>query len=152
MATTPATAEIDLFADDILIDPYPAFAALRDLGAVVHLPANDVYALTRYDAIRDALGDPETFSSVKAIGFNPGVNEALQGTSLASDPPMHTQLRATLSANLTPHCAASASRSPRRRMPSSPGSQRAAGSRRSTSSRAHSRSRSWPTSSASPAR
>ena len=84
MATTPATAEIDLFADDILIDPYPAFAALRDLGAVVHLPANDVYALTRYDAIRDALGDPVTFSSVKAIGFNPGVNEALQGTSLAS--------------------------------------------------------------------
>jgi len=69
---------------------------------VVHLPKNDVYALTRYDTIRGALGDPETFSSVKAIGFNPGVNEALQGTSLASDPPTHTQLRATLSANLTP--------------------------------------------------
>ncbi len=102
MATSPATADIDLFADDVLIDPYPTFAALRDLGAVVHLPANDVYALTRYDVIRNALGDPGTFSSVKAIGFNPGVNEALQGTSLASDPPMHTQLRATLSANLTP--------------------------------------------------
>jgi cytochrome P450 len=85
-----------------LIDPYPTYAALRGLGAVVYLPANDVYALTRYDAIRDALGDPATFSSVKAIGFNPGVNEALQGTSLASDPPTHTQLRATLSANLTP--------------------------------------------------
>jgi cytochrome P450 len=68
----------------------------------VYLPANDVYTLTRYDEIRNALGDPDTFSSVKAIGFNPGVNEALQGTSLASDPPVHTQLRATLSANLTP--------------------------------------------------
>lgn len=102
MARTPATADVDLFADDVLIDPYPTFATLRDLGAVVHLPANDVYALTRYDAIRDALGDPETFSSVKAIGFNPAVNDALQGTSLASDPPTHTQLRATLSANLTP--------------------------------------------------
>ena len=64
-------------------------------------PANDVYALTRYDVIRDALGDSETFSS-SAIGFNPMVNEALQGTSLASDPPVHTQLRATLSENLTP--------------------------------------------------
>jgi cytochrome P450 len=102
MTTAPATADIDLFADGVLIDPYPTYAALRELGAVVYLPANDVYALTRYDAIRDALGDPETFSSVKAIGFNPGVNEALQGTSLASDPPLHTQLRATLSANLTP--------------------------------------------------
>jgi cytochrome P450 len=102
MTNAPASSDIDLFADDVLIDPYPTYAALRELGAVVYLPANDVYALTRYDTIRDALGDPETFSSVKAIGFNPGVNEALQGTSLASDPPMHTQLRATLSANLTP--------------------------------------------------
>ncbi|TQL44941.1 cytochrome P450 [Homoserinimonas aerilata] len=102
MAHGPATSDIDLFADDVLIDPFPTYTALRDLGAVVHLPANDVYALTRYDTIRDALSDPETFSSVKAIGFNPGVNDALQGTSLASDPPVHTQLRATLSANLTP--------------------------------------------------
>lgn len=102
MPTAPATSDIDLFADDILVDPYPTFAELRALGSVVYLPANDVYALTRYDAIRDALGDPETFTSVKSIGFNPGVNEALQGTSLASDPPVHTQLRATLSANLTP--------------------------------------------------
>jgi len=102
MASSPATSDIDLFADDVLIDPYPTYAALRELGAVVHLPANDVYALTRYDVIRDALGDPVTFSSVQAIGFNDGVNDALQGTSLASDPPAHTQLRATLSANLTP--------------------------------------------------
>lgn len=29
-------------------------------------------------------------------------NEALTGTSLASDPPMHTQLRATLTENLSP--------------------------------------------------
>ncbi len=102
MANSPVSSDIDLFADDVLIDPFPTYTALRDLGAVVHLPTNDVYALTRYDTIRDALGDPATFSSVKAIGFNPGVNDALQGTSLASDPPVHTQLRATLSANLTP--------------------------------------------------
>ena len=102
MADAPATSDIDLFDDDVLLDPYPAYEMLRDLGAVVYLPKSDVYALTRYDTIRTALGDPDTFSSVKAIGFNPGVNEALQGTSLASDPPTHTQLRATLSANLTP--------------------------------------------------
>lgn len=102
MATTaPPTSDVDLFSDDVLVDPYPTYAQLRELGGVVHLPANDVYALTRYDVIRDALGDWETFSST-SIGFNPMVNEALQGTSLASDPPVHTQLRATLSANLTP--------------------------------------------------
>jgi len=68
---------------------------------VVYLPVNDVYAVTRYDTIRDALGDWETFSST-SLGFNPMVNEALQGTSLASDPPVHTQLRAALTENLTP--------------------------------------------------
>src|SRR6476619_1082842 len=96
-----AVGDLDLFSDEVLLDPYPTYANLRDTAAVVHLPVNDVYALTRYDVIRDALADPETFSSA-SIGFNPMVNEALQGTSLASDPPVHTQLRATLSANLTP--------------------------------------------------
>jgi len=96
-----AVGDLDLFSDEVLLDPYPTYATLRDTAAVVHLPVNDVYALTRYDVIRDALADTETFSS-SSIGFNPMVNEALQGTSLASDPPVHTQLRATLSANLTP--------------------------------------------------
>jgi cytochrome P450 len=102
MSTAPAVSSIDLFADDVVIDPYPFYRTLRDQAAVVHLPVNNVYALTRYDTIRAALGDPATFSSVRAIGFNPGVNDALQGTSLASDPPAHTKLRAALVANLTP--------------------------------------------------
>ncbi len=95
------SSDIDVFADAVLLDPYPHYAELRELGGVVHLPANDVYALTRYDVIRTVLGNPQTFSSTR-IGFNPVVNEALQGTSLASDPPVHTQLRATLTQNLTP--------------------------------------------------
>lgn len=102
MTNTPFTTDIDLFADEFLLDPYPVYKDLRDRATVVYFAKNDVYALTRYDAIRAALGDYATFSSVKAIGFNPGVNEALQGTSLASDPPIHTQLRAALAANLTP--------------------------------------------------
>src|SRR5579871_843233 len=101
MSRTVATSELDLFADGVLLDPYPHYAQLRDLGAVVHLPTNGVYALTRYDVIRDALADWETFSS-RSIGFNPEVNKALMGTSLASDPPVHTQLRAALTEHLTP--------------------------------------------------
>jgi cytochrome P450 len=102
MSKAPATSSIDLFADDVVIDPYPTFKSLRDLAAVVQLPANNVYALTRYDTIRAALADPATFSSVNGIAFNPAANDALRGTSLASDPPEHTKLRATLVANLTP--------------------------------------------------
>ena len=98
---TPPTSGIDLFADEVVLDPYPVYAELREQGSVVHLQKNDVYALTRYDVVRDALADWESFSST-SIAFNPMANEALAGTSLASDPPVHTQLRATLSENLTP--------------------------------------------------
>jgi cytochrome P450 len=96
-----APADFDLWDDEVLVDPYPSYRLLRDTAAVVYLPKNDVYALTRYDVIRDALADWESFSS-STIGFNPMVNEALTGTSLASDPPVHTQLRATLTENLSP--------------------------------------------------
>ncbi|WP_241386851.1 cytochrome P450 [Rhodococcus sp. CH91] len=101
MTSSPPTVELDLFADDVLVDPYPTFATLRELAPVVYLPAHDVYALTRYEVIRAALADPATFSSSR-IAFNPAANEALQGTSLASDPPIHTELRATLTENLSP--------------------------------------------------
>lgn len=97
---TPPTSDVDLFADEVL-DPYPVYAELRERGPVVHLPENDVYALTRYDVVRGALADWESFSSA-SIAFNPMANEALTGTSLASDPPVHTQLRATLTENLSP--------------------------------------------------
>ncbi|MFD7958009.1 cytochrome P450 [Streptomyces ardesiacus] len=99
--STPPTFDVDLFADEVVLDPYPVYAELRERGPVVHLPHNDVYALTRYDVIRGALADWESFSST-SIAFNPMANEALAGTSLASDPPVHTQLRATLAENLSP--------------------------------------------------
>ncbi|CAL9343318.1 cytochrome P450 [Streptomyces sp. enrichment culture] len=101
MTTTPPTSGVDLFADEVVLDPYPVYAELRERGPVVHLPANGVYALTRYDVVRDALADWESYSS-DSIAFNPSANEALAGTSLASDPPAHTRLRAALTENLSP--------------------------------------------------
>ena len=102
MSTNPPVRDgLDLFSDEVLLDPQPVYDELRETAGVVHLPATGVYALTRYDVIRDALTDWESFSSV-GLGFNPMVNEALQGTSLASDPPVHTELRAALTENLTP--------------------------------------------------
>ncbi|MEU1593404.1 cytochrome P450 [Streptomyces sp. NPDC005708] len=98
---TPPTSEVDLFADEVVLDPCPVHAELQKQGPVVHLPKNDVYALTRYDVIRGALADWESFSSA-SIAFNPAANQALTGTSLASDPPVHTRLRATLTENLSP--------------------------------------------------
>lgn len=101
---TTATVQsslIDIWSDEVLIDPYPAFTELREQAAAVYLEPRDVWVITRYDAIRDALANWEAFSSTR-VAFNPQMNEVLTGTTLASDPPLHTTLRATLSENLTP--------------------------------------------------
>ncbi|MFG3109819.1 hypothetical protein [Streptomyces tendae] len=62
MTTTPPTSDVDPFADEVALDPYPVYAELRERGPVVRLPENDVYALTRYDVVRDALADWESYS------------------------------------------------------------------------------------------
>lgn len=100
MSNAPES-DVDLFDDEVLVDPFATFTDLRECAPAVYLPRNDVYVITRYDEIREALADWETFSST-SIGFNPAVNDALSGTSLASDPPQHTQLRAALTENLSP--------------------------------------------------
>ena len=100
-STAAPTSNVDLWSDEILSDPYPTYAALREQASVVYVPANDLYAVTRYEPIREALADWETFSSVK-VAFNDDMNAALSHTSLASDPPKHTPMRAALMENLSP--------------------------------------------------
>lgn len=97
----PTDSETDLFADDVLADSQPVYARLRELAPVVHLERGDLWVITRYDDVRDALGDPEAFSSAQ-VAFNPVMNEMLVGTSLATDPPDHQRLRSVLTENLTP--------------------------------------------------
>jgi len=99
--TTP-TSTVDLFSDDVLIDPYPTYANLRELGAAVYLEHHDVWALPRYADIRATLGNWKTFSSVGGVGLNDVVNEAMAGTVLATDPPEHDRLRAVLRDQLAP--------------------------------------------------
>jgi cytochrome P450 len=94
-------SEVDLFSDQTLLDPYPVYARLREMAPVVWMEKNQVWAITRYQEVREALNNPEVFSSNK-VAFNDAMNDALRGTSLATDPPEHRQLRKTLLAPLTP--------------------------------------------------
>ncbi|WP_026454343.1 cytochrome P450 [Saccharomonospora iraqiensis] len=98
---TRASSDLDLFADEVLRDPYPYFADLRDQSPVVRLDTVGVYAVTRYEAIREVLADWESFSS-DTVAFNDRMNEVLVGTTLTTDPPDHQKLRAVLTENLAP--------------------------------------------------
>ncbi|WP_411719892.1 cytochrome P450 [Mycetocola sp.] len=100
-SSTIVASDIDLWSDEVLANPYPTFTELREQSSVVRLDTNDVWALTRYEPIRDALGNWAVFSS-NSVAFNDAMNGALVGTTMATDPPDHTALRAALTENLSP--------------------------------------------------
>ena len=50
-----ATSDIDLFSDATLRDTPHWYGVLREAGAMLHLPRNELYAVTRYDVVRHAL-------------------------------------------------------------------------------------------------
>ena len=92
----------DLFSDDAIREPHGHYAAIRNLGSVVWLARHKVYAVGRYADIRACLADHEVFSSAQGIGLNQVSNQALAGTMLASDPPLHDHLRQVVAHRLTP--------------------------------------------------
>lgn len=101
-AVQPVTVDdLDLFSDDVLLNTQTVQDELRELAPVVHLPACDLWAITRYDDIRSILGDPASFSSQK-VAFNDTMNGIMVGTTIATDPPDHAHLREALMENLTP--------------------------------------------------
>ncbi|MEU1587133.1 cytochrome P450 [Micromonospora sp. NPDC005710] len=80
-------------------DPFSQWRWLRAHAPVYRHPATDLpgfWALTRYDDVRAAYRDPETFSSAKGILLRPAGHGADPGggrTLALTDPPRHRQLR-----------------------------------------------------------
>ncbi len=62
--TEPGSApDVRLFDTATLIDPYPAYRTLRDNAPVYAVPELGLHVVTRYDLIREALRDTETYSN-----------------------------------------------------------------------------------------
>ncbi|MGW4200950.1 cytochrome P450 [Streptomyces sp. NPDC004726] len=105
-STRPAASSgTDLFSDQTLADPYPAYAQLRELGPVVRLTrlAGTVWAVPDHHAVKTVLHHPDVYSSVNGIALTALANEqVLAGTVLASDGPDHVRLRRPLSRQLKP--------------------------------------------------
>jgi cytochrome P450 len=57
----PAGAGVTL--DELEVDPYPVFARLRDLEPVTWIGALDMWYVTRFGDVRDALLDPALFTT-----------------------------------------------------------------------------------------
>ena len=102
MSTTIPELDIDFYSDEVINDPYPVYARMRELGPVVCLPQNKVYALPCYNEASHVLRDHKTFISSKGVSLNDQVNALLANNTLNSDPPEHDRTRAVTAEPLLP--------------------------------------------------
>ena len=97
--------ELDPFADDYLLHPYPHHERLRAAGPVVRLPQYDCHASGRYAVVKAILEDPATFCSGAGVGLTNFRKEPpwrVPSLVLETDPPDHTRNRAAISRALSP--------------------------------------------------
>ncbi|TYP90332.1 cytochrome P450 [Blastococcus xanthinilyticus] len=99
------TSDIDPFSHEVLEDPLPMHAALREAGPVVHLSRYDVHAMARYDEVHAALVDWQGFQSAAGVGLsNFRYEKPWRPPSivLEADPPRHDAPRRVLQKVLGP--------------------------------------------------
>lgn len=97
------TFDQDLFSPDVLRDPFEHYRALRDLGPVVYLSELDVYAISRFDDVREALRAPAILISGHGVGFNDILNAPVpEPRTIHSDGERHRRLRNVLAKPLMP--------------------------------------------------
>ena len=98
--TTLPVADLDLFADEVLLAPYDSYRSLRRVGPVVYLGKLGIAAVTSFAAVRAALRDWQAFSSTAGIGFNDAMNAPIPGNIVYMEPPEHTEARRAMVARL----------------------------------------------------
>jgi cytochrome P450 len=103
LAAQPPTLDVDIFSDDVMLDPYPTYRVLRDTAPAVYMPAHSVWAIGRYADIRPALLDFEAFSSARGTEMLEDLAQfGTIGTIIGTDPPEHDVLRSVMSEKLAP--------------------------------------------------
>lgn len=91
----------DPFSYEIHDDPYPIYRRLRDEAPAYFDAAHGFWALSRYDDVRRALHDHETYCSGQGFLLE-DIDDFALPMLLGMDPPDHGRLRGTISRALTP--------------------------------------------------
>ncbi|HCN31990.1 MAG TPA: cytochrome P450 [Rhodobiaceae bacterium] len=100
--TQTPKSDIDLFSDETLQNTEFYYKALRDLGPIVHLPKNELYAITQFEAVRVALRDDAQLINGKGVAANPILNDMPSDATLISDGETHLRRRSILMRPLMP--------------------------------------------------
>lgn len=95
--------EYDPFSYEQDEDPYPVYKRMRDEAPACYNARLDFWALTRFDDVRAALVDSETYSSLNGTSLEfMDTPKPDSGLIIFMDPPRHTKYRNLVSKAFTP--------------------------------------------------
>ncbi|KWX23638.1 monooxygenase [Mycolicibacterium wolinskyi] len=92
----------DIYTRAAILDPYPHYRAMRELGPVVWLARHRLYALPRYAECKATLRDDGRYLSGHGVAANPLTNRLSRGTTLNSDGADHDRRRKLVAHRLMP--------------------------------------------------
>jgi cytochrome P450 len=103
-ASTDSDVHFDPYDVDLIADPYPMFARLRDEAPLYYNAEYDFFALSRHADVTKALVDHTTFSSARGaiLELIKANLEIPPGMLIFEDPPIHDVHRKLLSRMFTP--------------------------------------------------
>lgn len=100
----PTLQELSPAGLDVTVNPYPAYAALREKGPVhrVLVPeSGEAWLVVTRDEARAALTDPRLSNDIRHSSWTDDGGHALGVNMLQSDPPQHTRLRELVAGKFT---------------------------------------------------
>jgi cytochrome P450 len=103
-----STVEYNPMDLETSLNPYPVYRALREVAPVYHNTEHDFWTLARYEDLRNASQNWETFSNAGGVEID-DADELFGiggGDFLASDPPKHDLLRNVVRHSFTPKAVA----------------------------------------------
>ncbi len=94
--------DIDLYDPEVLLNSDEHYRNLREIGPIVYLPQNQMYAITTYDSVRAALRADDVLISGQGVSANEILNENRPAVALMSDGEIHKRRRHVLLQPLKP--------------------------------------------------
>ena len=102
--STESHVRFDPYDVELIADPYPMFARLRDEAPLYHNAEYDFFALSRFADVNKALVDHATFSSARGVILEliKANLDIPSGMLIFEDPPIHDVHRKLLARMFTP--------------------------------------------------
>ena len=96
--------DYDPYSEEVIRDPYPIYARLREEAPCYHLPKWDAYALSRFEDIWTASMDAESYTTTLGTTSSHLLTKVQPVTPMINlmDPPQHTMLRSRIARFFTP--------------------------------------------------